>query len=647
MIMIVTLADVRRSAMAKLDPSMRLKVKRDTFYLPEPNKGVFFRNNQCSFRMEGSGIDQWVEKLLPMFNGEYSLEYLTNGLPVPYKNRVMEMAEVLHKNGFVRDVSRDLPHQLPQHAVKKFASQIEFVDSLAGSGASRFETYRGANVLAVGSGPFLTSLVSSLIESGMAKLQVLLTDEVPTNRGRLLELVEHARKTDPEVELLEVGFSEDGWRETLKPFDSILYVSQKGNTEELDLLHAICRTDNKLFIPAICHRQKGIAGPIIHPDSEAGWESAWRRIHTTALRNENQVSIESAIPGAMLANMVVFEVFKEITGVSKSNQRNRIFLLDTETLEGSWHSFLPHPLETGHLAAEAVQNVETRIEQVSERTDPEKVLYLFTLLTSKETGIFHVWEEGDTRQLPLAQCRVQPVDVLSEGPAELLGEVICSGLTHEEARRETGLRGIERYASRLGSLIVPHETGEYMATCAGATFAECVGRGLRECLTDGLRKRESVQSSTISRLELDRVEDEKCRFYLQALTTMQGLPEIGIGEDLAGFPVVYVRGRNGWYGNTDLTITMALRNSLQHALFQAQNDMEAFNANPVDVALEQGKAERITIPANEDTTQPLKEAIETLKRNQKQVVVYELNIEPVFNQELAGVFGVLLREEET
>ncbi|RBP04475.1 putative thiazole-containing bacteriocin maturation protein [Rossellomorea aquimaris] len=631
--------------MGKLDPSMRLKVKRDTFYLPEPGRGVYFRNNLCSFRMEGSGIDQWVEKLLPMFNGEYSLEYLTNGLPGPYKNRVMEMAEVLHKNGFVRDVSRDLPHQLSEHAVKKFASQIEFVDSLADSGASRFETYRRTNVLAVGSGPILTSLVSSLIESGMAKLQVLLTDEGSTNRGRLLELVDHARRTDPEVELQEVTFSKGGWRETLKPFDSILYVSQKEDLEELDLLHGICRTDKKLFIPAICHRQKGIAGPIIHPDSEAGWESAWRRIHTPALRKENQVSIESAIPVAMIANMIVFELFKEITGVTKSDQRNRIFLLDTETLEGSWHSFLSHPLETGQLAAELVQSLETRLEQVSERSDPEKVLYLFTLLTSKETGIFHVWEEGDTKQLPLAQCRVQPVDALSEGPAELLDEVICSGLTHEEARREAGLKGVEMYASRLGSLIVPHETGEYIAIGAGATFAECLDRGLRKCLTDGLRKRESVQSSTISRLELDKVEDEACRYYLQALTTMQGQPEIGLGEEMAGFPVVYVRGRNGWYGNADLTITMALRNSLQHALFQAQNDKEAFDANPVGVALEQGKAERITIPANEDRTQPLKEAIETLKRNQKQVVVYELNIEPVFKQELAGVFGVLLREE--
>ncbi|MGG3913319.1 putative thiazole-containing bacteriocin maturation protein [Rossellomorea vietnamensis] len=633
--------------MENLNPSMRLKVKRDTFYLPERDSGVYFRNNTCSFRMEGSGIDQWVEKLLPMFNGEYSLEYLTNGLPEPYQNRVMEIAEVLLKNGFVRDVSRDLPHDLPQHALEKFASQIEFVDSLADSGASRFETYRHGNVLAVGSGPLLTSLVSSLIESGLAKVQVLVTDEVPTNRKRLVELVDHARKTDPEVELHEVGFSESGWRETIRPYDSIVYVTQNENLEELDLLHAISRADQKLLIPAICHKQKCIAGPIIHPDSEAGWESAWRRLHGTALRKEEECHAESAVPGAMIANMIVFELFKEMTGVTKPDQRNRLFLLHTETLEGSWHSFLPHPLETG-LGAEPVLNLESRLDQVSERSDPEKLLYFFSLLTSKETGIFHEWEEGDTKQLPLAQCRVQPVDGRSEGPAELLDDVVCSALTHAEARREAGLRGIERYASRLGSMMVPRDTGEHMAVSTGVTFAECVGRGLQSCLTDKLRKRESVQKNIISRLELEAVEDETCRFYLKALTTMQKEPDIGLGEDLHGFPVVYARGRDGWYGNTGLTITMALRNSLQQALLQAQNGTDAFDANPVAVILEKENVQRITIPASEDRVESdhLKEALNILKVNQKQVTVFELDIEPTFKRELEGVFGVLLREEE-
>jgi putative thiazole-containing bacteriocin maturation protein len=129
---------------------MRLKVKRDTFYLPEPNRGVYFRNNLSSFRIEGSGIDQWIEKLLPMFNGEYTLGNLTNGLSGPYRDRVYEIAEVLYTNGYVRDLSQDLPHQLSDYHLKKHASQIEFVDNLVGSGAARFQAFRQNNFKFIG-----------------------------------------------------------------------------------------------------------------------------------------------------------------------------------------------------------------------------------------------------------------------------------------------------------------------------------------------------------------------------------------------------------------------------------------------------------------------------------------------------------------
>ncbi len=42
--------------MPSLTPTMRLKVKRDTFFLPESNSGVYFRNNKSSFRVEGQEI---------------------------------------------------------------------------------------------------------------------------------------------------------------------------------------------------------------------------------------------------------------------------------------------------------------------------------------------------------------------------------------------------------------------------------------------------------------------------------------------------------------------------------------------------------------------------------------------------------------
>jgi putative thiazole-containing bacteriocin maturation protein len=636
--------------MGKMDPSMRLKVKRDTFYLPEPDQGVYFRNNQCSFRIEGSGMDQWVEKLLPMFNGEYTLEKLTDGLPGPYRDRVFGIAEVLYQNGFVQDVSQDAPHQLPEPVVKKYASQIEFVDSLAGSGAARFQDYRHSNVLAVGSGLLLSSLVSSLFESGLARVNVLITDEAPTNRQRLRELSEHARKSDPEVELQEATLK-DGWRGAVEPFDTVLYLTQEEDVEELRFLHAICREEKKRFIPAVYLKHVGVVGPVVHPESEVCWESAWRRLHSTQLLRDEPIPAASSTAGALLANVIVFELFKETTGITKPEQLNRVFLLDLETLEGSWHSFFPHPMETEHTSVEQVENIQRRLEDASERVEQGKLLPFLSVLTSKESGLFHLWEEGELKQLPLAQCRVQPVDPLSVGPAVLLEEIVCSGLTHEEARRESGLSGIEAYAARMAGALLPVQRDEIIGIGTGETLAECVGRGLQKCLNEQLRREQQIQGMTVSRVQLDEIEDERCRYYLEALTTMEGEPIIGLGEEMNGFQVVYVGTRDGWFGNADLNITLALRKSLQQALYQVQNHSESSTAIRLEnssVYLDEMDSFSMDIPAYDERIQSetLLEAIDILTRNQKQVVVYELGLEPVFKQELEGVFSVLLREEE-
>ncbi|PFP29266.1 putative thiazole-containing bacteriocin maturation protein [Bacillus sp. AFS073361] len=652
--------------MTSLNPSMRLKVKRDTFFLPDSNRGVYFRNNISSFRMEGSTIEQWVEKLIPMFNGEYTLGNLTEGLPGPYRDRVYEIAEVLYRNGFVRDVSQDHPHQLEDYVLKKHAAQIEFVDSFVNSGAYRFQTYRQAKVLAVGSGPFLVSLVSSLIESGLPKFKLIITDTVPTNRRRLLELVAHARKSDPEVEVEEVKLKEDrvsSWRESVQPFDSILFVSQEGNLEELRLLHTVCREEKKLLLPAICIQQVGIAGPLVKPDSEACWESAWRRLHQSVLFKDQQLSAYSSTAGAMLANVIVFELFKEVTGVTEQEQQNQFFLLDLDTLEGNWHSFMPHPLVIGRISAKWVEDFNSRLEQGLNTVQQSELLLYFYQLTSKETGIFHRWGEEELKQLPLAQCRVQAVDPLSEGPAELLSEIVCSGLTHEEARREAGLAGIEAYVSRMidlsGTNLLPNqkvegrllEWEEFVGVGAGETFAEGVCRGLQKCLDKELNIQQRNQRIKVSLVQLSAVEDERCRFYLQALTTIQGAPHIGLGDEVSGFPVVWVSTSDGWYRSVDLNITMALRKALQQALSKVQNPEGGSLARAFDVSsfhLEKKVSQSLVIPAYEEWIQSenLRSAMDVLKQNHKRLSVFEQEIEPFLKEGLAGVFGVLLREEE-
>ncbi|MBU8878108.1 putative thiazole-containing bacteriocin maturation protein [Bacillus sp. FJAT-29790] len=652
--------------MTNVTPSMRLKLKRDTFFLPEPNSGVYFRNNLCSFRMEGSTIDQWVEKLVPMFNGEYALADLTKGLPGPYRDRVYEIADVLYRNGFVRDVSQDRPHQLSDQILKKYASQIEFLDSFGDSGAYRFQTYRQEKVLAVGSGPFFVSLVSALLESGLPKFHVLITDSVQTNRRRLIELVAHARKTDPEVAVEEVILQGNGvssWRETVQAYQSILYVSQKGDIEELRDLHGICREEKKVFIPAICLQQVGLAGPVVHPDSMACWESAWRRIHQSVLPEDQQLTGFSSTAGAMLANVIVFELFKESTRKTESEQNNQIFLLDLNTLEGNWHSFMPHPLVDGRVSAKWVQDLDLRLEQSLNKVEESKLLLYFSQFTSADLGIFHVWEEGDLNQLPLAQCRVQVVDYLSEGPTGLLPELIGTGLTHEEARKEAGLAGIEAYVSQIADLLVTtlpphHEVDDSMADRkglvgigTGETFAEAVGRGLKMCLEKELNKQLADQTNFVSRVHLSEIEDERCRFYLQALTTMQGAPIIGLGKEVSGFPVVWIGTNGSWYGSVGLNTTEALRNALQQVLKKVQNRAICQTTQALEVSsvlLEEKELQSLVIHPCEVSTKPdvLYSAIKTLERNGKQLLVFELELEPFLKEGLEGVYGVMLREEE-
>jgi putative thiazole-containing bacteriocin maturation protein len=534
------------------------------------------------------------------------------------------------------------------------------------------DTYPQAKVLAVGCGPFLISLIKALLESGLYHFHILITESIPTDRQQLKELVDIARITDPKARLEELSLEKKGlgsWKKAVKPFHSILYVSQEGDIEELRGLHAVCREEKKLLLPALCIQQAGLAGPLVHPDLAGCWESAWRRIHQSTLcknpLNKNpRLPACSSTAATMLANVIVFEWFKTVTGVSESEAAHAFFLLNLETLEGNWHSFLPHPLVSGLVAAQWVEDFDSRMEQRADGAEPYGLLPYFGWLTSAEGGIFHTWEEGDLKQLPLAQCRVQAVDPLSEGPAELLPDVICTGLTHEEARREAGLAGLEAYVSRMSTMLLTtlpsDQDGErrkaaqqsFVGIGAGESFAEGVCRGLQTCLAAELGKSSANQKPFVRPVLLDVIEDERCRFYLQALTTMQGVPTIGLGGELSGFPVVWIGTSGRWYGGAGLNMTLALRKALLQALLYTQNKQTRFLPQDLEtssVLLAENAPIRLAIPSIEKVTasELLTSVMQILKRSSKRLLVLDMTLEPFLKEGLAGVVGVVLREEDS
>jgi putative thiazole-containing bacteriocin maturation protein len=195
------------------------------------------------------------------------------------------------------------------------------------------------------------------------------------------------------------------------------------------------------------------------------------------------------------------------------------------------------------------------------------------------------------------------------------------------------------------------QPGESIGVGTGETVAEGVCRGLHKWLTDELYKQQADQTPLIIPVHLSEVEDDRCRFYLQALTTMQGAPTVGLGEEVSGFPVVWVGTSDGWYGSSGLNVTMALRNALQQALLQAQNKTGVITTQTLQVSsvhLEEEVPQSLVIPAYQaaEHSEVLNSALQILKRNRNQLLVYNLALEPFLKEGLAGVFGVLLREEE-
>ncbi|MFC0215783.1 putative thiazole-containing bacteriocin maturation protein [Paenibacillus chartarius] len=609
--------------------------------------------NVGTFRMQGEMIDRWIEKLIPMFNGENTMEALTNGLSEPYIRRVYEIAEALYGKGFLRDMSQDRPHRLTEGIVRKYAPQIAFLDSFADSGAFRFQQYRQAEVLVAGSGPILAALAAALLESGLPRFHVLLMDSAPSHKRRLAELEAHARQSDPEVEVKEVTLQRDGasgWRELVQPYQAVLYASEKGDARELRLLNSVCKEERKLLLPAVCLHHTGMAGPLVHPESDACWESAWRRIHRVALEKDPQRHAMSSASGAMLANVLAFELLKSVTGVIEPELRDAVYLLDLETLEGSIHPVSPHPLASGDLRgaeAAAVKDWGAQLERDSGRGVSTGLFAYLNRLTSAHTGILHLWEEGDLKQLPLSQCSVQAVDPLTEGPAGLLPDLVCSGLTHEEARREAGLCGIEAYASRLtGVLPEPQRSA-----CAGAgeTAQEAVMRGLQACLAETLGSYVAARKPYVHRLRLGKVEDVRCRYYLQALTFLQGEPLIALGEDVSGFRSVWVGTRDCWYGGIGLNLTLSLRRALHSALLKVQNGPACRAANVLEAAsVHIGNEAPVTLPIPSSETVHLQDllrsSLQVLTRNGKHLEVIDLAVEPLLKDLPGRVFGVIVRE---
>ncbi|MFD1356869.1 bacteriocin maturation protein [Fictibacillus halophilus] len=609
--------------MNKVNPSMCLKVKKDLFIYPEPNKGVYLRNNVTSVRMEGSTIEKWLEKLIPMMDGSLTLGEITNGLPEPYKEQVYKISDVLFDNGFVRDVSQDLPHQLSESILTKYASQIEYINHLKDSGTYRFQKYRDTKVAVLSSGSLLYSLVQSLIDSGLPAFSIFPAQR--TDENRLHKMIADAKAADPTTLISIIPLEKNS--ENLQPFDYIIYGSEGNDLNQLRTIQEFCKKQGKTFLPVTIEKNTAFAGPIVTVESSACWNSAYRRLHQT----EETISYSSSSTAvSLLANVAVFELFKMITGVQEKNKDSLIYRLNQETLKGSWHPVIPHPHVTENIKAVPIPDP---LLHMLDTNHPQKDFQsLFYQITSKETGIFQTWEEEDLLQLPLSQCKVTVADPRTE--------IVCSGLTHDEARTEAGLSGIETYVKSL------YQDGSHsLAAGAGQTAVEGMCRALQNSLHEAFVK--SKEYAALSKMDVGSIHDERCRFLIRSLSVFCPETKVYSGDKVFGFPVVWVHANDHWYGSAGLNSKMALERAFKTALIDTQSNEYLFNPYGVRVNSIPCETQLQVISLDEQSLhETFASALQTLENNNLRPQFFLLQAETILNEHTAGIFGVTLFEEE-
>jgi hypothetical protein len=175
---------------------VRPKLRSDSKYVPTPD-GVYLQNNRRVLMIPGKRVYEWVDRLAPYLDGNRGLAELTDGLSADRAEMVNQLVEMLAGAGFVKDVEADRSHTLSAAEVDAYAPEIAFIDYFCDSAAARFQEFRHARVAAVGSGQTVTALVAANLAVGLRNVEVLITDECPTDVDRCQQHLQTACQRDP------------------------------------------------------------------------------------------------------------------------------------------------------------------------------------------------------------------------------------------------------------------------------------------------------------------------------------------------------------------------------------------------------------------------------------------------------------------
>ena len=443
---------------------MHPKLKPDAYWVPHP-EGVTFVHVSGYLNVNGRSAMPLMDRLAPYLDGSNSLDELVDGLDDGKRTMVTTLVAALADAGLLKDVTDDLPHGLTPAELDRYSGEIAYVDYYLDSAPARFERYRETPVLCLGSGLTLTALVHSCLATGVRQLSVAVTDEGATDLERIAEHMAEATERDPRLEprLLTEDTADLVALLRVSAAQVVLHVSYRLVLDRALQLDRLCRAQDVVLVQGVIDGDEAWTGPVVgsahHPG--AGWASAWARRAAVRTDPDPEVGVSDFLAGptaSIVANRLSFAAFREVTGIAGADQptghfdgdrRDRLTVMDLETLQTVEHRAYPHPA-----AAPAVPTTEADLVErmatfrAAESLPAARFSQLSASAFDPRTGLLRELAEDEHTQLPLCVSVAQvsdPFGLLDTGAG--LPEVTGQGDDMVAARYDAALGGLTSYAA--------------------------------------------------------------------------------------------------------------------------------------------------------------------------------------------------------
>ena len=446
---------------------MRPKLKNDTFYMPIED-GVYLHNNQGWVKLPGKGTYTWIERLSPFLTGDFTLEELIRDLPADKQIIVKNIIQFLSMKGFIKDCSEDAVSSLSAEEKRVYAPEIAFIDAFNNSAEYRFERFRETPALLIGSGTAFTALVQAVLRMGMREVHALPTREAPLTYQLDQDDLKLLRQRDPHLTLTIT--EPPDWSDSAaitRLFDrygAIIHISDQPMLARARLLNQHALASQKLFIQAVVIDDQAWIGPLVLDRAQGCWECAWQRLQANiALPQRNLYSwidqpdrvASRYLAGptvGVIANVLAFEIFKQLTETGHVETQGQMIRIDLETLDSRRHRFLPHPLceACQHPKAPLMTALLDTVHLLEQNgtIDEEQFSKQIVPCFDQALGLFRELGEHDLIQMPLNVSQV-----IVSNPLHLVEEqaltVHAVGADLATARRRAARRACEIYAASV------------------------------------------------------------------------------------------------------------------------------------------------------------------------------------------------------